>query len=248
MAFAPPSLLVQAGIPGLSFLVAAALVALSALAAPRASRARTAAIGVLVAAGYFGWSGALAGSGLLATAMKPPPALLLMLPLTVATVSLARSRVGERMARNLPLAALVGIQAFRLPLELVLHRAAQDGTMPIQMSFQGYNFDIVSGSTALVLSLLLSRGRVSRGLVLAWNVLGTVLLAVIVSIAVASLPFIAAFGPDRVNEWVLHVPYVWLPAILVEAALFGHLLVYRRLATSPESEGGANGAKASAPS
>jgi hypothetical protein len=32
-----------------------------------------------------------------------------------------------------------------------------------------------------------------------------------------------------VNTWVFYFPYVWLPTILVQAALFGHVVIFRRL-------------------
>jgi hypothetical protein len=69
--------------------------------------------------------------------------------------------------------------------------------------------------------------------IVAWNLLGTLLLVNIVSIAVASLPTFAAFGPDRLNTWVADPPYVWLPGVLVPAALFGHILTWRKLARVP---------------
>ena len=110
-----------------------------------------------------------------------------------------------------------------------MRRAAHDGVMPVEMSFAGYNFDVVTGGAALVLGSLLYFGQVPRAVVMVWNIAGSLLLAVIVAIAVAALPWVRAFGPDHVNSWVLHFPYVWLPTILVPAALFGHLVVFRRL-------------------
>jgi len=101
--------------------------------------------------------------------------------------------------------------------------------MPIQMSFAGDNFDVVTGATALLLAVFAARYDVPRSVVLAWNALGFVLLLVIVAIAVASLPWFSLFGPDRVNAWVLRFPYVWLPTVLVPAALLGHVLVFRKL-------------------
>jgi hypothetical protein len=77
-----------------------------------------------------------------------------------------------------------------------------------------------------------SRSPRSRGLVIAWNVIGTLLLVNIVSIAVASTPMFAAFGPDRLNTWVADAPYVFLPTVLVPAAVFGHALTWRKLAGS----------------
>jgi hypothetical protein len=111
-----------------------------------------------------------------------------------------------------------------------MHRAASDGLMPVQMSFSGRNFDILTGLFAIPVAILAARERAPRGLIVVWNLVGSLLLANIVSIAVASLPMFAAFGPDRLNTWVADPPYVWLPGVLVPAALFGHILTWRKLA------------------
>ena len=156
--------------------------------------------------------------------------LLLLLPTLALPVALGFSRIGSLLA-GAPVAWLVASQSFRLPLELVMHRAASDGAMPPQMTFTGSNFDIVTGATAIVVAALAAWGRAPRWLLLSWNALGTALLVVILVIAVASLPAIGAFGhqPARLNTWVAYFPYVWLPAGLVSAAVLGHVLLWRRL-------------------
>ena len=87
-----------------------------------------------------------------------------------------------------------------------MHRAAAAGVMPVQMSFSGWNFDIVTGATALV--LLPVADRVPRAVIVAWNVLGMALLAAILAIAVASTPLFAAFGSDQLNTFVAYPFYV----------------------------------------
>ena len=59
---------------------------------------------------------------------------------------------------------------------------------------------------------------------------GLALLAniVIVSVLSAPVPF-RVFMNEPASVFVTTVPYVWLPAILVQAAWFGHLLVFRNL-------------------
>ncbi len=158
-----------------------------------------------------------------------PPLIMPVMALTVAcTVVLFRSRAGSELAA-LPLAWIIGLQCFRLPLELVMHQAAVEGLMPVQMSFSGYNFDIVAGATAIPVTWLAAQGKAPRWLLLGWNLLGTITLAVIVGIAIASLPAFALFGPDRLNTWIASPPYIWLPGVLVQVALLGHLLVWRKL-------------------
>lgn len=156
----------------------------------------------------------------------PPPVLPLMVITFFLTVLLAFSRTGDLMVRTLPVALLIGFQVFRLPLELVMHRAAARGIMPPQMSYSGNNFDILTGITALPVAWLARRGN--RPFILLWNVMGSVLLLAIIVIAVISIPSIAAFGPDKLNTWVADPPYVWLPGVLVPCPLLGHLLLWRR--------------------
>jgi hypothetical protein len=41
-------------------------------------------------------------------------------------------------------------------------------------------------------------------------------------------------GPRHLNTWVLYFPYVWLPAVLVTAALAGHVMITRALWRGPQ--------------
>lgn len=159
----------------------------------------------------------------------PQPFALLLVGVVVLGVVIARSSAGEALATRVPLAWLVGLQAFRLPLELAMHRAYTEGLMPVQMSYSGRNFDIVTGATAVLLAVALWLGKAPRALVIAWNVLGLVLLANIVGVAVLSTPMVAYFGPDRLNVWVTWMPYTLLPAVMVLAAWAGHLVIFRAL-------------------
>jgi hypothetical protein len=225
--------LVHLGIPSLALAVAALFVLAAGLSGgdldPLRVR-RSVFRATAYVAGLLGVTGVAAARGLLAdTVRRPPLLMILMVVVMVGTVLVARSALGGRIALKLPLWALVSAEAFRLPLEFVMRQAAREGLMPVQMSFEGFNFDIVTGATALALGIALYAGHVPRVLVLAWNVLGSVLLAVIVGIAIASLPWILAFGPHHINDFVLYFPYVWLPTVLVPAALFGHIVVFRRL-------------------
>jgi len=179
----------------------------------------------------------IAGSGILRRFdTTPPPFAVLALAVGVVGIAVPCSRLGTLLVRGLPIWALVGFQVFRLPLEFVMHRAYIEGVMPVQMSYSGQNYDIVSGISAGVLGLWLGRRHVSRWVVAAWNTLGFVLLVNIVTIAIASTPVFGWFGDERLNIFVTYPPFVWLPGILVPAALTGHILVWRRLFEKPAAE------------
>jgi hypothetical protein len=198
-------------------------------AAPAAARR----VALITAAGVVAWLGvtfAAAASGRLRFDVVPPTMMFAVLAMIVVAIGLARSGVGERLAAGLPLALLVGIQGFRLPLELMMHRAYSAGVMPVQMSFSGYNFDILTGIGAIVVAVLVAFGRAGRPVVRAWNWLGMLLLINVMVIALLSAPTpLRVFHNEPANIWVTQAPFVWLPMVMVLMALMGHLVIFRRL-------------------
>jgi hypothetical protein len=174
------------------------------------------------------WAG-LASAGVLARFdLRPPPMLLMIAAASSAAVWLGWSRLGGRIAHALPLWLLVLAQGFRLPLELLMHQAAAEGVMPNVLSFTGYNFDIVTGASAFVLSYALRRGA-GRSWAWLWNCFGSLCLLAIVVIAILSSPNMARFGPHELNGWVTRFPFVWLPSVLVVFAVAGQIVVFRKL-------------------
>jgi hypothetical protein len=163
---------------------------------------------------------------------RPPPFALLVVGVFVVSFVLAFGKVGRQLAAYAPLWALVAVQSFRLPLELAMHEMSTRGIMPEQMTYTGRNFDIVTGATAIVVAVLVAKGYAGRGLVAAWNLLGFALLVNVLVVAILSTPVFSYFGSDHLNTFVTYVPFVWLPAVMVTAALTGHLVIARTLATS----------------
>jgi len=215
-------------------LVAALLWGVSAashrLAETDAARRRARAVTLAVAAGWMTLTLAAAEAGVLRQwDATPPPFALLVTGIAGLAVAMAFTGYGSRLARGLPLWTLVAIQGFRLPLELAMHAMYERGVMPVQMSYSGRNFDIVTGITAILVAWLVASGRGGRRLVLTWNVLGLALLLNIVAIAILSTPRFAYFGEKQLNVWVTYPPFVWLPAVMVLAALAGHLLIFRAI-------------------
>jgi hypothetical protein len=194
-------------------------------------RARWTAFACAALALVLAISGGLAARGTLRDFSSfPPPLIRLVAATAVFTVVLAMTKLGARLAFGLPVATLVTFQAFRVVVEIFLWGLHKQGFIPVQMTFEGRNFDILSGLSALVLGPLLRRGGIPREAVWAWNVAALLLLLNIVTVAVLSMPTrMRVFYSEPPNVLVAEVPFVFLPTILVQAALFGHLLVFRRL-------------------
>jgi hypothetical protein len=210
-----PSLPLQAGFVVISLLLVASFAYVS-----RSKRA------ALVGAAWLALTGILAGMGFLADfSALPPRVVLVFAPAGLAAIILAFTRFGARFAA-LPLSVLIGFQAFRILVELLIHQAVREGIAPPQLTWGGWNYDIVLAISALFLFPIAF--RLPRWAILTWNTAGILFLAWVVAIAVLSMP--TAFqklSPD--NTWVAFFPFVWLPSVIVVSALFGHLAIYRKL-------------------
>ena len=202
----------------------------SAVSTGRSSARRDTVLAAIATTVWLTATVALAASGRLSFTSRPPTAGVLIVVSVVLAFAVGTSRLGSRLATGIPLAALIGVQAFRFPLELMLHRAYREGLMPVQMSYSGFNFDILTGLSAIVVALYLVRRPDALVVVRVWNAAGILLLVNILTIAVLSTPTpIRVFHNEPANEWIAHAPWVWLPAVFVVAAIVGHIVVFRRL-------------------
>jgi hypothetical protein len=161
---------------------------------------------------------------------RPPRLLLMIVPTAALTIWLAFSSFGTRLIEGISIGWLIGFQFFRLPLEWLLHRLYQENVIPVQMTYAGRNFDIITGILALLLLLWSRRATLPRWAIWAFNLIGFALLVNIVTVAILSAPLpFRVFMNEPANTFVAYWPWVWLPTFLVMAALFGHLLVFRWL-------------------
>ena len=178
----------------------------------------------VVALGVVHW--ALAQAGLYADATTfPPPQLALLAPVLLALLVTVVLPKGRAWLRGLPLFALTAIHVLRLPVELVLHDAYGAGLVPQDMTYSGFNFDILSGITAIPLLLWLRSARPpGRRVLILWNLCCVVLLCVVVGTAVLSIPStVQRINFHQPNVLVTTTPWVLLPAVLVPSVLFAHV-------------------------
>lgn len=138
---------------------------------------------------------------------------------------------------DLPLKVLTIIHIIRIPVELVLLWLFQERWIPQAMTFEGWNFDIVSGITAPIVYFLAFRsGAVNKPLLIVWNVAALILLAIIVTTAVLAFPSpMQEIAFDQPNRAIMYFPLIWLPAIVVPIVLFAHVASLWKLATGRDA-------------
>ncbi|MBA3350918.1 MAG: hypothetical protein H0U23_00565 [Blastocatellia bacterium] len=154
-----------------------------------------------------------------------PPRTFAFGPLPFFVLILTYLVFARRFLESMPLAALTLIHTIRIPVEFVLLWLYQAGQVPVEMTFEGSNFDILSGVTApFVYFLAFRKGTVNRSLLIGWNIAALALLANIVTIAILAFPSpFQTIGLDQPNIGVTYFPFVWLPSIIVPIVLFCHI-------------------------
>ncbi|MDB5307925.1 MAG: hypothetical protein JWO38_2127 [Gemmataceae bacterium] len=216
---------------------AAVLVALLALglgrAARRAGLAHPRAYTISVAAGLIVWLGAtaaLAESGVLADwSARPPRWPLLPLTALVTFALLARTRTFRRLLAEVPPWQPVAVQTFRVGVELAFWRLHAGGYAPVQVTFEGRNFDALVGLTAPVVAAGIAAGWIGPRAAVAWNLVGLAMLFNAIGTVATSAP-----GPLHL-DWpgepfaaIAAWPVVWIPALLAPAAIFLHVVSIRQ--------------------
>jgi len=138
---------------------------------------------------------------------------------------------------KLPLKTLTLLHVVRIPVELVLLWLYKAGQVPVHMTFEGWNFDILSGITAVLVYFLAFRNyKINPWPLIAWNLLALGLLANIVTIAVLSFRSpMQQLAFEQPNVGVTYLPFIWLPAIVVPAVLFSHLAALFQLVVDNKS-------------
>jgi hypothetical protein len=197
---------------------------------------RTMAFAVLGSlSAWFTYAGLLGYLGVVRnTTTRPPGVVLLVGPialfLLVFIVTEARSAIGIRIALAFPLWILLGLQCFRLGVELFLHQLWIEGLVPKMLTYAGANVDIYVGVSAPLIAWLSTRGRMGVKIALAWNLLGLIALANVVVRAVLTAPgplnLIHAEVPDRM---IGTFPYLFIPAFFVPLAVVLHVLAIRAI-------------------
>lgn len=186
---------------------------------------------------WFFYAGLLGYQGVLKnTTMRPPGIAFLVVPvllfLFLFIFIVVRSPGGAGLALAFPLWIILGLQSFRIGVELFLHQLCMDGLVPKMLTFEGANVDLYIGASAALIAWLSTKGRSGRKVAFAWNVLGLLSLTNVVMRAVLTAPgpfhLIHAEVPNRMMGTF---PFLFIPGFFVPLAVVLHLLAIRALSS-----------------
>lgn len=185
----------------------------------------------------WAWWGLVALQGLLGLVgvyqvnTVPPRFPLLILPALGLTIWAFSNAAFKQHILQFNLKALTLLHTLRVLVEVVLYFLFTEKLIPVEMTFEGLNFDIVTGLTApLVCWFAFNNNKVNKSLLIAFNCMGLLLLSIIVVVAILSAETpLQQFGYTQPNVAVTYFPYIWLPAVVVPTMLFAHLAALYKL-------------------
>ncbi len=157
-----------------------------------------------------------------------PPRIMIVLGVPLVTIVLVVfSKPVKELLPLIPPRSIIRLQVFRVFVELLLWAAFVQNALPIQMTFEGRNFDILAGLFAPVVAYFLANNRTALYI---YNIVSLGLLLNIVTVAILSLPTpFRVFMNEPANVLVAKFPFVLLPGMLVPLAYGLHFLSFRQL-------------------
>lgn len=157
--------------------------------------------------------------------ITPPRFGMLLFPPMIVILALFSTKKGRTFIDGLSIKWLTFIHIVRLPIEIVLYWLYIQKWVPELMTFEGRNFDIISGVTAIpIFYFAFRKKQVDKALLATWNFIALFLLINIIIHGLLSSPTrFQQFAFEQPNIAVLHFPFNLLPSVIVPIVLFSHL-------------------------
>jgi hypothetical protein len=191
------------------------------------SRKRTLKVGI----GLLLWilyTSIIAKTGFLQDYSLPPrfPILLIIPAFTFTGFFLYKHR-NSSVIKNIPTSWLVYYQSFRILIESLFVASVAKGLLQPEVTFEGYNYDILFGLSALIIGFLAFNKKVisGKGLLL-WNYLGLAVIAFIIFLFTTTTYAPELWGSTETlaTKEMVTFPFVFVPAFLMPSAIFMHVV------------------------
>lgn len=173
------------------------------------------------------WGVALGAIGYSLKASTPSFSLLVtitVLPCLILTI-MSFLPTSRQFMRGLNDEQLHHLHLWRVPFAFVLLWFYQAGISPIDLTFEGINYDIIIGLTAPVIgSLAFSQKMLTKEIVLGWNAIGILLLLISIILVLFEIQSNAA-----ISLQLQRLPYLLLLGFLMPLSLFSHALSSYRI-------------------
>lgn len=163
-----------------------------------------------------------------------PPMLVVfgILPAFIILAFISFSKTVKALLPTVPIHYPILFQSFRIIVELLILLSFTQGLGPIEITFQGYNYEFYFGITALIIGLVAWKKSIPNKILIAWNVFGLIMLAIIVGLFfTCGFMHEAVWGSKEpmIKAGLLHMPYLSIATFYMPIAVWMHIFSIRQL-------------------
>ncbi|WP_299123408.1 hypothetical protein [uncultured Tenacibaculum sp.] len=158
---------------------------------------------------------------------------LIIIPTTVFIMYLLRTKT---VYNNRDIRWSTALHIVRFPIELLLFQLAIREWLPMEMTYKGWNFDIIPGITAILLVVWMHYKTINRQLLIGWNIIGVCLVLFVFINGVLSQEMLyQRYGYAVPNRGIAYFPIILLAGVIVPVVVYTHIsdiiLLVKRKAT-----------------
>ncbi len=163
--------------------------------------------------------------------MPPKMPMLVVLPLFILITITLFNKATSDFVTVTSVSWLIYIQSFRIIVELIIWGAHKQGVLPLSVTFEGYNYDVLVGLTAIPLAYYARREKIAPALLLFWNIAGLLILANTVRLFITAAYFPLEIGYDSpmIDMHFTKLPYLLIAGFFMPLAVFIHALSIKQL-------------------
>lgn len=166
---------------------------------------------------------------LLDRSLPPKIPLLIIAPLFLFTgIFLYRNR-HSRILHTIPFYLPIAYQSFRAVIEILFYFSYLKGWYPIEVTFEGSNYDILLGLSAPIIALYAYKkadSEKSFKCLIYWNIIGLIVVGNAAFTFITTFYFPSVWGANEslMSNEFLTFPLLLLPAFFMPSAIFMHIL------------------------
>lgn len=161
----------------------------------------------------------------------PPRLFFALVPAVIFIIILFMTQKGKAFIETIDLKSITYLSIIRIPVEIVLALLFHNGLISIWQTFEGANFDIISGISAPIVAYMVFHKKAwNKKILLIWNIIGLILLLTIITISILAFPSpFQQIAFEQPNIGIAYFPFIFLPSVVVPIVLFTHFISIYRL-------------------
>lgn len=158
--------------------------------------------------------------------LPPRIPLFMIMPFFIFTIAFMVKNRSGKLLIAIPIVAPIAYQSFRAIIEILFYWTHLQNILPVQVTFEGANYDVLLGVSAIPMALYALRKDASKKVLIIWNYIGIAVVGFAAFTFISSFYFPEIWGGSQSNISIEfnQFPFLILPIFFMPSAVFMHVL------------------------